>query len=221
MKVLITCGATREPIDDVRFISNFSSGKTGLTIAQSFFDAGFETTVLAGEGVSATDPRLKVEEFTNFDDLDMKIHSHLTKTIFAAAIHLAAVSDYSVASVSVGEKTWPAPIKQKLDSNHELVLRLRRNYKIIERMKDYSDGELKLLFAFKLTSTVDSEIRTSQVSKLFAKGGVDYVVHNDLRDIRTSGVHTFKIYDPSREVARAVTKSELGKKLVEIVKGRL
>ena len=48
MKVLVTSGATREPIDSVRFISNLSSGKTGAAICDALAARGFEVTQLHG-----------------------------------------------------------------------------------------------------------------------------------------------------------------------------
>ena len=47
MKLLITGGATREPIDGVRFISNFSSGLTALSLVEEFLKGGDE--VVRGE----------------------------------------------------------------------------------------------------------------------------------------------------------------------------
>ena len=47
-KVLVTAGPTRENIDPVRFISNYSSGKQGYEIARAFSENGFETTLITG-----------------------------------------------------------------------------------------------------------------------------------------------------------------------------
>ena len=48
LKVLVTAGPTREPIDPVRFISNRSSGKMGFAVAQAAVEAGAEVTLIAG-----------------------------------------------------------------------------------------------------------------------------------------------------------------------------
>ncbi len=47
-KILITCGPTKEKIDPVRFISNYSSGKMGLALAESFFQKGAEVYLISG-----------------------------------------------------------------------------------------------------------------------------------------------------------------------------
>jgi phosphopantothenoylcysteine decarboxylase/phosphopantothenate--cysteine ligase len=48
MKVLITAGPTREYLDDVRFLSNASSGKMGYALAQAALDAGHEVVLVSG-----------------------------------------------------------------------------------------------------------------------------------------------------------------------------
>jgi len=51
---LITAGATREPIDPVRFISNRSSGRMGFALASAARDRGAEVTIVAG--ITSVDP---------------------------------------------------------------------------------------------------------------------------------------------------------------------
>jgi len=48
MRVLITAGPTREYLDDVRYLSNASSGRMGYAIAEAAFDAGWEVTLVSG-----------------------------------------------------------------------------------------------------------------------------------------------------------------------------
>ena len=47
-KIVVTAGATREPIDPVRFISNYSSGKMGIALARAAWRRGAEVTLIAG-----------------------------------------------------------------------------------------------------------------------------------------------------------------------------
>ncbi|MHC4877364.1 MAG: phosphopantothenoylcysteine decarboxylase domain-containing protein [Planctomycetota bacterium] len=48
MRILITAGPTREYIDDVRYLSNASSGRMGYCVAQSALDAGHEVVLVTG-----------------------------------------------------------------------------------------------------------------------------------------------------------------------------
>ena len=48
MKILLTAGPTREPLDPVRYLSNRSSGKMGYAIARAAVEAGHETVLVSG-----------------------------------------------------------------------------------------------------------------------------------------------------------------------------
>src|SRR5690242_2028312 len=97
-RILLTSGATREPIDGVRFITNFSTGQTGAELADAFQAAGYPVLLLAGEGAVAPE-KAEFRRYSSFQDLDAKLREVLGAQSFDAIIHLAAVSDYSVASV--------------------------------------------------------------------------------------------------------------------------
>ncbi|MDQ6737232.1 MAG: phosphopantothenoylcysteine decarboxylase, partial [Gemmatimonadota bacterium] len=47
-RVLVTAGATREPVDPVRFISNYSSGRMGVAVARAAWERGAQVTLVAG-----------------------------------------------------------------------------------------------------------------------------------------------------------------------------
>src|SRR5260221_414824 len=53
--VIVTAGATREPLDPVRFLSNRSSGKMGFALAEAARDRGAQVTVIAAH-TSASEP---------------------------------------------------------------------------------------------------------------------------------------------------------------------
>ena len=92
IKILITAGPTREPIDPVRFISNYSSGKMGYAIAEHARDLGGDVRLITGpvkltvpEGISSK----SVE--TSSQMLDEVLDSVCDCDIFISA---AAISDY-------------------------------------------------------------------------------------------------------------------------------
>jgi phosphopantothenoylcysteine decarboxylase/phosphopantothenate--cysteine ligase len=53
--VLVAAGPTHEPIDDVRYIGNRSSGRMGTSICRAFLDAGCQVTLARGPGVASVD----------------------------------------------------------------------------------------------------------------------------------------------------------------------
>src|SRR5688500_5204993 len=99
MKILITSGGTREPIDQVRFITNFSTGKTGALLTDYFCETGHEVTQFFGEGSMVSRRAATKQSYSSFQDLDQKLRALLKSENFDAIIHLAAVSDYSVSDV--------------------------------------------------------------------------------------------------------------------------
>ena len=184
MNILVTAGATREPLDAVRFLSNVSTGSTGAALADAFAARNHCVTLLHGE--SAVTPRsaCAVEVFTSAEDLRTRLQRHLAGGTFDAAIMGAAVADYRPDFAVDGKISSDAA---------ELALRLVRNPKILPQLKSFSPRPL-VVIGFKLTIGADAVARRVAVAAQFAAGTVDAVVHNDLEEIRASPVHPFWLY---------------------------
>ena len=101
--VIITAGGTIEKIDDVRYISNFSSGKMGENLALALYLAGANVTLLTSKNHNLP-KEIKIEKFDSVKDLKEKLDNLTPKNeyLFMAA----AVSDYS-----------PTPTKGKIKKN--------------------------------------------------------------------------------------------------------
>ena len=94
MNITITCGPSYEPIDQVRRITNFSTGRLGITLANTFADAGHRVFCLKGE--QATDPtplKTKAIPFSTNDDLLQKLKD-LAHEKIDAIFHAAALCDF-------------------------------------------------------------------------------------------------------------------------------
>lgn len=92
-RMLITSGPTHEPIDEVRYIANRSSGRTGAAIADEAVRAGWTVTLLLGpSALMPSDPMVTVHRFRTTDDLDRLLREHWpTHDVLVAA---AAVADF-------------------------------------------------------------------------------------------------------------------------------
>jgi phosphopantothenoylcysteine decarboxylase/phosphopantothenate--cysteine ligase len=92
VRILVTAGPTREPIDPVRFVSNRSSGKMGFAVAGAAAEAGASVTLIAGPVSLATPPGL--------ERVDVETAAEMHEATLARAprvdvyIGAAAVSDY-------------------------------------------------------------------------------------------------------------------------------
>lgn len=202
IKVLVTAGGTQEPIDTVRVISNLSSGRTGVVIAESLSQMGFDVTLLQAHGSAKSEIVTHKDYFTSFASLDEKIKSYLANENFTHVIHAAAVSDYSVESLEVeGQKYSPLEVKKLKSDSPAMSIHLKRNHKIVDRLKDYAKNKNLQVVAFKLTSHASSEERQAAIEKLFKNSKADFVVHNDLTDIDiVRRTHKFTFVTPLRSV---------------------
>lgn len=220
LKVLVTAGGTQEPIDTVRVISNLSSGKTGVVISEVLTHQGCDVTLLQAHSSQVPSSQLKVLRFTSFADLNEKLENELKNNSYDMIVHAAAVSDYSVESVEVqGKKYSPLTIPKVSSSEEHMSIHLKRNFKIINRLKDYSQNKDIDVIAFKLTSHASSEDRQLAVQKLFSEAHVDAVVHNDLTEIDIAkGLHRFTVHsqgmEKSIEGPERLTLALLERKLV-------
>lgn len=92
-RVLITAGPTHEPIDDVRYIGNRSSGRMGIALAEAAAAVQWPATLLLGPGIPAPDnPHLTVHRFRTTDDLQRLLNQHWPD--HDLLIMAAAVADY-------------------------------------------------------------------------------------------------------------------------------
>ena len=120
MKVLVTAGPTREPIDPVRFLTNRSSGKMGYTLAGAFLHEGHSVLLISGPTA------LDVPEGVDFIPVETasEMHAAVQRYIgkMDAAVFAAAVADHTPAQIA------PQKIKK---SGSTLTLELVRTADIL------------------------------------------------------------------------------------------
>ena len=199
-KVLITCGATREPIDGVRFITNKSSGKMGLEIAKAAFKRGAQVRLVKGL-VSVNIPAyitdvVPVETTQEMFDACMDSYKDCDVIIKAAA-----PSDYK--------------LKEKFDNkikSEELTLSFVKNPDIAKELGKVKGDRKLVIFCAETQNLIDNAL-----SKIQSKNA-DLVVANDVTkegagfDVDTNIVTickkdgTYKAYDkmPKSDVANVI-----------------
>lgn len=196
LKVLITSGGTTEPIDDIRVITNKSTGKTAAYIADQLVESGIEVEYLHAKNAALPKADMQKYEFETFGDLQNQFQTLLTQKKYDWVIHLAAVSDYSVQK-SDG----------KISSDQEKIqLVLKRNPKLLNQIKKLSPSTK--LIGFKLTSSADEKTIVSKVMQQFENAKCDLVVHNDLSEI-TKANHHFTVYSSPTKTESVKNTQEL------------
>lgn len=217
LKVLITGGATRESIDGVRFLTNFSTGSTSCKIADYFVRQGHHVSYLRGVDSKLPETKLAKETFTSSVDLEQKMASQLQAPV-DVVIHAAAVSDFTIETIQTCQEDIIRPSKTvKLASDSEIKLTLKPAPKILNKLRCYSKNKNFILIAFKLTINASEEKRHAAVQKILNDPNIDYVVHNDLSEILSDGAtHKSSIYSSSGLLRSCQTKLELAIALEEL-----
>lgn len=196
-RILITAGGTREAIDSVRYIGNMSSGRTASRLTDALSAAGHKLTWLGAEGAIMPDLPCELSRFRSFDDLASQLQSLLANNVYDVVVHAAAVSDFRVASVQDGKGALAQDPPGKLSSDSDLLLRLKPNPKLLDRIRTWSKNPDVRVIGFKLTDTKDLQQRFLAVKKQFDHSKVDLVVHNDLTEI-SDKKHPFSLYTSTR-----------------------
>lgn len=193
-RILIASGPTSAPLDDVRFITNRSTGRLGAVIARALSDAGADVVQLAGEAsVTALDmgtvqDRIEVERFFTVDDLKNVLRARLTQERVDAVIMAAAVLDYIPIESTQGKH------RSDLD---EWTVTLRRGEKIIERIQEWAPQTV--LVGFKLESRISLEALTDRAGDLLERANAKLVIANRIEEIGAD-----------KHVGYFVTRNELG-----------
>lgn len=201
MKILVTSGGTKVPIDRVRSITNMSRGTFGSRIADAFFDKGLEAfrasdkknyidkiTFFMAKG--SKKPMLQslnnetyedgyrpIEylEYSTFDDYKSGIEELLKKETYDIIVVAAAVSDYGVANYYNGK------YRSRED---DMCIKLVKLPKILPIMRKLAPDSVICGFKLLVDSTEDQLLEAMQ--KQITESDVDLVVGNDLRDIKAN-----------------------------------
>lgn len=130
MDVLITAGATRNPVDAVRVLTANASGRTGVRVGGALARAGQRVHLLGSPeaALRAQAAGLSAEIYGDTHDLMRRMEAHVRAHPGAAVIHSAAVGDYESADGEAG----------KLPSGRaELILRLVPTPKIADHVRGW------------------------------------------------------------------------------------
>ena len=162
-KVLVTAGPTRENIDPVRFISNYSSGKQGYEIARAFSENGFETTLITGPTNLKIPENVRCIEVISGDQMLNETIKNLPVDI---AVFTAAVSDFKIKSYS----------DNKIKKTENLELSLEKNIDILSYVSKHNSLRPKIVIGF---SAETNDLEINSLKKLNSKN-CDWIIANDV-----------------------------------------
>jgi len=208
LRVLVTAGGTREPIDAVRFVGNRSSGRMGFALAEAAARRGADVTVVAANVGLPRRAGIEYVDVQTAEELAAACEGHFDAT--DVLVMAAAVADYRPEAVHAGKL-------KKDETGGELALRLVRTPDVLATLSARRrPGQLLIGFA---AEHGDGALQYGR-DKL-ARKSVDAVVVNDIAraDIGFEGPDnevTIVTAQGERHVPRA-SKAEVARAILEVV----
>lgn len=204
-KIVITSGGTIEDIDPVRYISNYSSGKMGLALADTAKNLGADVTLITTKDIQRRYNVIKVKSA-----IDMKSAVENEFESADCVIMAAAVADYRVKEV--------APQKMKKTSEDEITLTLVKNPDILKEISSIKKSQIVVGFC------AESENLIENAKEKIAKKGCDFLIANDIsrKDIGfSSDYNEVTILDKNGNMTKIerADKATVARKIFEAIYG--
>ena len=189
-RVLVIAGSTVEPIDDIRVVSNRSSGATGVELARAAFEHGADVELWMGRHEVAVPSWLPTKAFDTTADLAAMVAGARADVCLVPA----AISDFS-----------PKMRKGKIPSREgALTLDLEPTPKVLAALRKATKGTL---VGFKAESGVTPGELKSKAMALLKEADLDLVVANDVSAVKRDATAITVFDRKGRSVTFAGSKS--------------
>lgn len=196
-RVLVIAGSTEEPIDDIRVVTNRSSGETGIELARAAYERGADVELWMGRCEAELPKHIRTSRFTSFKSLaamTKKIRHHIV-------LFPAAVSDYS-----------PKKVEGKMSSNKDsLTLVLKRNPKLIDGMRRM------FVVGFKAQAKVDDKALVKAALELLERSKCSLVVANTIENVKKGMTKVLVVAEDGSVEELEGTKSEVADRIIDRV----
>ena len=199
-RVLMTVGPTYEPIDDVRGITNRSSGRQGFALARAARDLGADVTVVAGPVTVKRPAGVRILPVTTAREMLGAVEGELDRSPYDLFIGVAAVADWRVADRLEGKWKKDAGLPQ---------LRLVENPDILAAVGHRAGGPVTIGFAAEATDLLENAY-----AKLEKKGAA-MIVANVARDALASDTNrVLVVTDGEVDEIGPADKDEVARKIL-------
>ncbi len=207
IKILVTGGSTIEPIDPVRFIGNYSSGKQSIEIVKVLHEMGADVTLIAGN-IRETIflPKEKIIRVKTAEEMFVEVKKNLAQT--KVFIGCAAVSDFKIKKFSKA--------KIKKTSAENLTLELEKNPDILQFV-----GNAKQRPAMVIGFAAEDKNLEKYAKEKLSKKSCDLIVANDIEAGKIFGSSETKVIFVSAKKSEnlgRISKEQLAHHLALAVK---
>ena len=177
MRILITAGPTREPIDPVRFLGNRSSGRLGMALVTAAIQAGHQATLILGPVDLTPPPDVHIIPVETTAQMQAAVLREFPS--HDVLIMAAAVADYRPKTVAV----------QKLGRSGSMTLELEATEDIVAAAAQSKRPDQKVI-GFSL----EAESDVARAREKLARKKLDMIVFNPLRTINSPTISASLMY---------------------------
>jgi len=211
-RVIVTSGPTLEYIDPVRVITNKSSGRMGVAVAEEALSRGAEVTLVYGPGTAIPPGKVKKIPVETSQEMYEAVVSELKSKKYDIAIAVAAVADWA----PEGQYDYKVPTS----TTAELTVKLKPTPKIIDAIKKISPDTF--LVAFRAEYNLSDEKLVQSAYERLKKAKADLIAANDIgRKGAGFGYDTNEIFivDANKKVVHVplAAKREVAKRLIDVI----
>ncbi|HJP05163.1 MAG: bifunctional phosphopantothenoylcysteine decarboxylase/phosphopantothenate--cysteine ligase CoaBC [Chromatiales bacterium] len=204
--ILVSAGPTREAIDPVRFVSNRSSGKMGFAMARAAADAGASVILVAGPVNLPTPPGVE------------RIDVETTQQMFDAAMEQIDKADIYIGAAAISDYRPRKAATQKIKKSADtFTLEMVKSPDLLASISALDDGPFTVGFAAeteKLEEHAQSKLERKQLDMIIA----NLVGENICFDADDN--EAVVLWSGGREALPRLSKSELARRLVDVIAGR-
>ena len=209
-KILISASATREPIDRVRFITNYSTGKMGFALAETAVNYGADVTLITGPTCLQDPFGARTIHVTTAEEMREQVMNYfMDSDVFISA---AAVADFK-------------PVKQysgkiKKEGQETFTVKLAKNIDILKEAGEKKTNQILVGFAAEAQDLLENALTKLKTKKL------DYIIANDItRKDSGFGTNTNKVIIIDNEGEKKdlplMSKHKLAEHILNIIEIKL
>jgi phosphopantothenate---cysteine ligase (CTP) len=163
--VVVTCGPSYEPLDEVRRLTNFSTGELGVVLSEEMARRGWRVFCFKGIGAVHSDPvpagGCRVEHFTTNSDLWGRLQRFASRSRADAIYHTAALCDFRVDRIEaeLGRRVGGRKLSSRSGA---LVVRLTPAVKLLSRLRGLFPAALIIGWKYELAGGRPSALRAAR-----------------------------------------------------------
>ncbi len=197
-RVLVIAGPTKEPIDEVRFIANYSTGKTGVELGLEAYRRGADVTFWTSANVEVPE-FLNRKSFTTVADV-AKMTKNAKADVYVVP---AAISDFVI-----------KPKQGKISSEHPPTLKLGQAPKILEILRK---NKKAIIVGFKAETGIGKAELEKRARKRMRDSGIDLVVANLLENVKENRTTALLLVPGKKTRTFKGTKADLAETIMDAV----